>query len=85
MEAVLNFFAVRPVFTLYGLRVLWGLYLIDQALPFVAVFTNQNNLSTASITPLVVLFLRACLNIAVFRLLIEVAASVLLGKPNSHR
>ena len=84
MEAVLNFFAVRPVFTLYGLRVLWGLYLIDQALPFVAVFTNQN-LSTASITPLVVLFLRACLNIAVFRLLIEVAASVLLGNPNAHR
>ena len=55
MEVVLNFFAVRPVFTLYGLRVLWGLYLIDQALPFVAVLSNQN-LSTASITPLVVLF-----------------------------
>jgi hypothetical protein len=84
MEAVLNFFAVRPVFTLYGLRALWGLYLIDQALPFAAVATNQN-LSTASITPLVVLFLRACLNIAVFRLLIEVAASVLLGNPNAHR
>jgi len=84
MEAVLNFFAVRPVFTLYGLRVLWGAYLIDQALPFVGVVTNPN-LSTASITPLVVLFLRACLNIAVFRLLIEVAASLLLGNPNSHR
>jgi hypothetical protein len=84
MDVVLNFFAVRPVFTLYGLRILWGLYLIDQALPFVAVFTNQN-LSAASITPLVVLFLRACLNIVVFRLLIEVAASVLLGNPNTHR
>jgi hypothetical protein len=50
----------------------------------VGVVTNPN-LSTASITPLVVLFLRACLNIAVFRLLIEVAASLLLGNPNSHR
>jgi hypothetical protein len=81
MDVVLNFFAVRPVFTLYGLRVLWGAYLIDQALPFVAVLTNQN-LSTASITPLVVLFLRACLNIVIFRLLIEVAAAVLLSRPN---
>ena len=84
MESVLNFFAVRPVFSLYGLRFLWGAYLIDQALPFVGVITNPN-LSTASITPLVVLFLRACLNIAVFRLLIEVAASVLLGNQNSQR
>jgi hypothetical protein len=81
MDVLLNFFAVRPVFTLYGLRVLWGAYLIDQALPFVAVFTNQN-LSTASITPLLVLFLRACLNIVIFRLLIEVAASLLLSRPS---
>jgi hypothetical protein len=82
MEVVMNFFAVRPVFTLYGLRVLWGAYLIAQALPFVAVLTNHN-LSTASITPLLALFLQACLNIAVFRLLIEVAASLLLGRPSS--
>jgi len=81
MDVLLNFFAVRPVFTLYGLRVLWGAYLIDQALPFVAVFTNQN-LSTASITPLLVLFLRACLNIVIFRLLIEVAVSLLLSRPS---
>ena len=81
MDVLLNFFAVRPVFTLYGLRVLWGAYLIDQALPFVAVFTNQN-LSTASITPLLVLFLRACLNIVIFRLLIEVAASLPLSRPS---
>jgi hypothetical protein len=82
MEVVLNFFAVRPVFTLYGLRVLWGAYLIDQALPFVALLGNQN-LTAASITPLVALFLRACLNIVIFRLLIEVAASLLLGRPSS--
>jgi hypothetical protein len=82
MDVVLNFFAVRPVFTLYGLRVLWGAYLIDQALPFVAVLSNQN-LTTASITPLVALLLRACLNIVIFRLLIEVAASLLLGRPSS--
>ena len=84
MEVVLNFFALRPVFTLYGLRILWGVFLIEEALAFVAVLGNPN-LSTASIIPLVVLFLKACLNIAIFRLLIEVAASVLLGRPNSHQ
>ncbi len=84
MEVVLNFLAVRPVFTLYGLRVLWGAYLIEEALPFVVVLSNPN-LSTASITPLLALFLKACLNIIIFRLLIEVAASVLLGRPNSHQ
>jgi hypothetical protein len=84
MEVVSNFFAVRPVFTLFGLRVLWGAYLIEEALPFVAVLSNPN-LSTATIIPLLALFLKACLNIAIFRLLIEVAASLLLGRPNSHQ
>jgi hypothetical protein len=42
MNLLLDFFAIRPVFTLYGLRVLWGAYLIDQALPFVTIFTNPN-------------------------------------------
>ena len=83
MEVVISFFAVRPVFTLYGLRVVWGAYLIDQALPFVAVLSNQN-LSTASIAPLLALFLRACLNIVMLRLLIEVAAAVLLGHPQAR-
>jgi hypothetical protein len=35
MGALIDFFAVRPVFTLYGLRVLWGAYLLSQALPIV--------------------------------------------------
>jgi hypothetical protein len=83
MDIVVNFFAVRPVFTLYGLRILWGAYLIEQALPFMAFLSNPN-LSTASIPPLLALFLQACLNIAVFRLLVEVAASVLLGRPQAR-
>lgn len=82
MDVLINFFAVRPVFTLYGLRVLWGAYLLDQALPFVAVFSNPH-LSTAAIGPVLALILRACLNIALFRLLIEVAAAVLLGRPSN--
>jgi hypothetical protein len=80
MSVFLDFFAVRPVFTLYGLRVLWGAYIIARALPFVSILSNPN-LSTASITPLLALFLQASLEIAMFRLLIEVAAAVLLGRP----
>lgn len=80
MNVLINFFTVRPVFTLYGLRILWGAYLIDQILPFITILSNPN-LSTAAIAPLLALFLHACLNIALFRLLIEVAAAVLLGRP----
>jgi len=83
MDAVFNFFAVRPVFTLYGLRVIWGAYLVDQAFPFLLLL-SKGNLAIASIGPVLVLFLRACLNTVIFRLLIEVAAAVLLGRPGSH-
>ena len=57
-EFLLDFFAIRAVFTLYGLRVLWGIYLIDQALPFVTIFTNPN-LSAAAAGPIIAIFLRA--------------------------
>jgi len=70
------------IFTLYGLRVLWGAYILDRALPFATILTNPN-LSTASITPLLALFLQACLDIVIFRLLIEVGAAVVLGRPRS--
>ena len=83
MDVVLNFFAVRPVFTLYGLRILWGAYLVNEALPFLLLL-SRGNLATAAIAPLVALFLRACLNVVIFRLLIEVAAAVLLGRPSSR-
>jgi len=82
MNLLLDFFAIRPVFTLYGLRVLWGVYLIDQALPFITIFTNPH-ISAAAAGPIIALFLRACLNIVVFRLLLEIAASVLLGRSSS--
>jgi hypothetical protein len=82
MDTLTNFFAIRPVFTLYGLRVLWGAYVLTQALPFVTILSNPK-LSIAATGPLLVLFLRACLDIAIFRLLIEVAAAVLLGAPRT--
>lgn len=82
MNILVNFFAIRPVFTLYGLRVLWGAYLIDQALPFVTILSNPN-ISVAAVGPVTVLLFRACLNVVIFRLLLEVAAGVLLGRSNS--
>jgi len=82
MNALMNFFAIRPVFTLYGLRMLWGGYVLAQVLPFVTILSNPK-LSSAAMGPLIVLFLHACLDIAIFRLLIEVAAAVLLGAPRT--
>jgi len=84
MNILIDFFAVRPVFTLYGIRVIWGLYILDQLLPIVAVFSSAN-LTTVPISALIGLFLHAALNIALFRLLIEVAAVVVLGRPPSLR
>jgi len=83
MDAVFNFFAIRPVFTLYGLRFIWGAFLINEAFPFVLLLSKVN-LTAASLGPLLALFLRACLNVAIFRLLIEVAGAILLGRPSSH-
>jgi hypothetical protein len=80
MNTLIDFFAVRPVFTLLGLRVLWGAYLVLQALPFLAMFSNPNiaNVPIASIT---FALLQACVNATALRLLIEVAAVILLGRP----
>lgn len=84
MDVLIDFFAVRPVFTLYGLRVLWGAYIVSQILPILLLLTNPN-LSVAAINPLIALFLRACLEIVIFRLLIEVAAKILLERSSSFR
>jgi hypothetical protein len=81
MDTLSDFFAVRPVFTLYGLRVLWGAYLLNQAIPFMALFTNPNFSIVRSIPALVALLIQAGLNVAIFRLLVEVAGAVLLGRP----
>lgn len=83
MDTLIDFFAVRPVFTLYGMRVLWGAYLLNAAIPFMALFTNPNFSVTRSIPALLALLIQACLNIAIFRLLIEVAGAILLGRPRA--
>jgi hypothetical protein len=76
MDLLADFFAVRPVFTINGLRALWGVYVITQLLPFLYLLTNVN-WSTAAIGPLLALLFQRCLDIVVFRLLIEVAAKIL--------
>ncbi len=80
MNALIDFFAVRPVFTLFGLRVLWGAYLVLQAVPFLAMFTSPN-IANVPIASIAVALLQACVNAAALRLLIEVAAAILLGRP----
>lgn len=40
MDAFINFFAVRPVFAPYGIRILSAAYVIDQALPFFTLLGN---------------------------------------------
>ena len=82
MDVLMNFFAVRPVFTLFGLRLIWVLYLVDQAMPFVALFENPRITMTA--TALFLLCFRACLNVLLLRVLLEVAGAILLGRGHSE-
>jgi hypothetical protein len=81
MGVLIDFFVVRPVFTLFGLRVLWVAYLFGQAFPVLTVLTNPN--VSKPLEAVLLLVFSACLNIAIFRLLIEVAAAILLGRPSS--
>ena len=80
MNTLIDFFAVRPALRSMDCASYGVAYILDRAVPFVTILSNPH-LSTASITPLLVLLLQACLEIAIFRLLIEVAAAVLLGRP----
>ena len=82
MDVLINFFAVRPVFTLFGLRLVWVLYLVDQAMPFVAVFNNPR-ITTTNVALFLLIF-RACLNILLLRLLLEVAGGIILGRNHSQ-
>ena len=86
MDVVFNFFALRPVFTHFGLRVVWYLYLINALIQaYVAVngivtVLAQRGVSWEAWSPnFLPLILNAVVQLAIVRLLIEVAAMILSG------
>jgi len=90
MNAVINFFALRPVFTFYGIKTVWYLYLLNMLIQlYLTLVTVSNLLAQRGISweawapnalPLIVQIIA---QLGLVRLLVEVAAYVLLSpKPS---
>jgi hypothetical protein len=84
VKALIAFFALRPVFTLYGLRVIWFALLLNFAIQYfglaagtyasygVRMFVYWRDFLPSIFSSLV--------NIALVRILLEVAAVILLSR-----
>ena len=88
MEVLINFFALRPTFTVMGLKVVWYIYLLNTFIQtYIAVSGISKVLAQRGISMEVwlpnsfPLILGLIAQLAVVRLLLEVAAIVI---SNSH-
>jgi len=91
MESIVNFFTLRPTFTLFGLKVVWYLYLVNVVVQtyvtMVGVYQAlvqrgvQIELSPQNFIPLI---LGLAAQLALVRLLIEVAAIVISNSQTSR-
>ena len=86
MSALIDFFALRPVFTFFGLKIVWYLYLLHMFLQlYISIAELTKIMSQRGIGLLTWLpntlpsFLGVAAEIAIVRLLIEVAATILLA------
>jgi hypothetical protein len=84
MGVLLDFFAVRPIFTLWGLKVVWYMYLLNTLIQaYIAVFgifqaLAQRGISWEAWSPnFLPLILGIVVQLALVRLLLEVAAIIL--------
>jgi hypothetical protein len=91
MDAIINFFTLRPTFTIFGLKIVWYLYLlnvlvqtyvsISGVIQIMAQRGVQLDLWSPNFLPLL---LGLVAQMAIVRLLIEVAAIIISGSKNSR-
>jgi hypothetical protein len=88
MNALINFFALRPTFTFFGLKIVWYIYLLNALvqtyIAFATVFRvlAQRGISWEAASPnFIPLILGIIVQLALVRLLLEVAAFII----SSHR
>ena len=86
MTALIDFFALRPVFTFFALQIVWYIYLLHTiiqlyiSLSEVGQVLAQRSISWVTWSPNAIpLLLGVVAQVLLVRLLIEVAATVLLG------
>lgn len=87
METLFNFFALRPVFTFVGLRLVWYLYLthvifqLYVSLDTVAHILAQRGISWEAWAPnSIPLVIDLLAQVGLVKILLEVAATVLLSR-----
>ena len=87
MDVLTNFFTLRPVFTFWGIKIAWYIYLlhmlieISAALAEVSRILTQNHLSWLAWSPnSIPLILGWVAQIIIVRLLLEMAATILLTR-----
>jgi hypothetical protein len=90
MNDLINFFALRPVFTHYGMKVVWYIYLLNAFVQtYIAVngvfhILAQRGISWEAWSPnFIPLILGIIVQLVLVRLLLEVAAIVLAGARRS--
>jgi hypothetical protein len=84
MSGLVDFLTLRPMFGMRALRVVWGLFLLDQALRLLSVIAGTQ----AAYAPMtlgrwlefVPVLLTPAINILFARVLLDVAAVLLLGR-----
>ena len=92
MDGIINFFALRPSFTLFGIKVVWYLYLLNTvvqayvSISGVSQILAQRGLHLDLWSPsLLPLFIGLIAQIAIVRLLCEVAAIIISSSQTSTR
>jgi hypothetical protein len=91
METLINFFALRPVITFTGLKVVWYLYLTHIVLQLYTSFNTvaqvlaQRGISWEAWAPnSLPLLIDLAAQVGLVRILIEVAATVLLSSSQAR-
>jgi hypothetical protein len=92
MDTLVNFFALRPTFTFVGLQVVWYIYLTNVLVQsYVAIFgifqaLAQRGISWEAWSPnLIPLILGIVSQLAVVRLLLEIAAIIRSNSKTAER
>jgi hypothetical protein len=92
METLINFFALRPTFTVFGLKVVWYLFLLNAVVQIyisisaVLQISAQRGIQLDLWSPnFIPLWLGLVAQLLLVRLLLEVAAIIISSSPSSTR
>jgi hypothetical protein len=92
MEALINFFTLRPTFTFFGLKLVWYLYLTNVVVQsYVSIYgisqaLAQRGISLEVWSPNFIPFILGLVaQLVVVRLLLEVAAIIIANAPTTTR